>query len=178
MWGYGCFFCSELGRCFEPALSRWSRSRRPVVYGASICSIYEHNSMGFFGVKKRYPYSSSQRSYGDKAIIDFVFFISSLQVLDHEAAISAEIPEWRKTITQSESIRHVVNPFLSQSASMRTKLHVVVRKTAWFDAPPGSFSRYPPCFLCIFAVNCAIHYHLKRSVEPNHPWSSFWLFLR
>jgi hypothetical protein len=27
--------------------------------------------MGFFGVKKRHPYPSGQRSYGAKAIIDF-----------------------------------------------------------------------------------------------------------
>ena len=31
----------------------------------------EHNSMGFFGVKKRYPYPSGQRSYETRAIIDF-----------------------------------------------------------------------------------------------------------
>jgi hypothetical protein len=32
--------------------------------------ISEHNSMDFFGVKKRHPYPSAQRSYGVKAIMD------------------------------------------------------------------------------------------------------------
>jgi hypothetical protein len=30
----------------------------------------EHKSMGFFGVKKRYPYPLHQSAYGTEAIID------------------------------------------------------------------------------------------------------------
>jgi len=37
--------------------------------------------MGFFGVKKRHPYPSGQRSYGAKAIIERVICLSPIKPL-------------------------------------------------------------------------------------------------
>ena len=50
-----------------------SRQGRPPLSAALPDSggISEHTSMGFFGVKKRHPYPSGQRSFGVKGIIDF-----------------------------------------------------------------------------------------------------------
>jgi hypothetical protein len=36
----------------------------------ALSEICEHKSMGFFGVKKRYPYPLHQSAYGTEAIID------------------------------------------------------------------------------------------------------------
>ena len=65
------FFCTELGRCFKPALSLYPQT-------ALLASgeISEHDSRGFFGVKKRHPYPWEQWSFGVKVIIGNLFCVN------------------------------------------------------------------------------------------------------